>query len=272
MIATSTRSTKPAARRLRKQLSAAEETDLLTRLLAQLTHHVYGVGFQGDPRMVRRVQRAREHDLAHPRRRRRGIPHSLRRLERLAAQQVGVEPRLVGVEPAFHDETTGDVPMEGLDVPLALRRTAERHEMSQRRPERHPLAGAHARCRHCCITSIPSSSRTRSRRPTAASGTRSTCRASPGSSFSMPPPSGCPSSSQLSRPVGEFHAAESPCSEMPPSSNRPDRRSRARSAFVHVHRPRFAASAGDFPLMYVRTNAGRRTSGTVYHGVRLRHL
>ena len=120
--------------------------------------------------------------------------------------------------------------MEGLDVPLALRRTAERHEMSQRRPERHPLAGAHARCRHCCITSIPSSSRTRSRRPTAASGTRSTCRASPGSSFSMPPPSGCPSSSQLSRPAGEFHAAESPCSEMPPSSNRPDRRSRARIA------------------------------------------
>ena len=43
-------------------------------------------------------------------------------------------------------------------------------------------------------------------------------------------------------------------------------------AFVHVHRPRFTANAGDLPLMYVRTKAGRRTSGTVYHGVRLRHL
>ena len=32
----------------------------------------------------------------------------------------------------------------------------------------------------------------------------------------------------------------------------------ARKAFVHVHRPRFTANAGDLPLMYVRTKAGRR--------------
>ena len=99
-----------------------------------------------------------------------------------------------------------------------------------------------------------------------AGGGRTILPASRGSSFSTPPPSGWPSSSQHSRTKG---VSQSPTMRR---TAFPSRRWTPCTAFVQVAAARFRTRFGVRPDMQVRKKSGTRTSGTEYQGLRIRHL
>ena len=108
------------------------------------------------------------------------------------------------MEAAFQNQTAGDVRVEGLDVRLTLRSTAELGEVSEGVQLVELRCGVLriTGCRHSASSYEGFESASRrfdstdfDNAPVDGITTRAASR---GSSFNMPPPSACPSSSQLS--------------------------------------------------------------------------